>query len=155
MNLEFYKNSYLKDNYQPIFESNIPHREDSNADSNNPIRQSETKLFSNQNLYYTNFNQANKVTEDFIFEKPYDINQAKNNHVKFSNTQIPEVFDEVYIQRRINKAEINSPNGELAEKARAKDNCNSNQSFNPIVEMNRSKSRRVSSNNSNLNNKSI
>lgn len=112
--------------------------------------ESENKLFSNQNLYYTNTNQANNASENFNFEKPYNIGQAKSNNIKFSNTEIPEVFDDVYIQRRINKAEINSPNQESAGAIFVQgSNSNLSKSCNPIQELKRNRSRRVSSNKSN------
>jgi hypothetical protein len=145
-NLQF--SNFSKENPQPDFETQI---EEKAGNSNlNKQTDSENKLFSNQNLYYTNANQADNATENFIFEKPYNLSQAKNNNIKFSNTEIPEVFDDVYIQRRINKAEINSPNQESAGAIYVQgSNSNVSKGCNPIQELNRSGSRRVSSNNSN------
>jgi len=85
---------------------------------------SESKIFSNQNLYLTNSNikcnneyesKENIIRDSEVFEKPYSIfenkfkNNSNKNNLKFSNTDIPQVFDEIYIQKRINKAEIYSP----------------------------------------------
>jgi hypothetical protein len=103
-------------------------------------------------LYFTNnSNQNLNNNEDFIFEKPFNIDNykadnvaARNNHYKFSNTEIPEVLDECYIQKRINKAEINIPNGEFNNQIINNDKYILNQSFNPIQEI-QSNRRRVSS----------
>ncbi len=152
-------------NKQPSFESNFAYGGEKSYDNqktnNRLIRQFENKqLFSNKNLNYINANHANNAaSEDFNnFEKPFiSVNQARNNHIKFSNTEIPEVFDDVYIQRRINKAEINSPNHAFAEilNSNAAQENNSqyhvnDQSFNPPKQSSKSNIRRISSSNSNF-----
>lgn len=98
-------------------------------------------------------------TEDFDFERPYNVNNnlkanypLKNNQIKFSNTEIPEVFDEVYIQRRINKAEINSPNAGYTKDLNNQVHCipNQPQIFNPIQGFNKISPKNNSSNNSKI-----
>ena len=103
-------------------------------------------------MHFTNnSNQNLNNNQDFIFEKPFNIDNNKasnvfpnNNYYKFSNTEIPEVLDECYIQKRINKAEINIPNGEFNNQIINNDKYILNQSFNPIQEI-QSNIRRVSS----------
>lgn len=101
-------------------DSNIALRENSDNNSIYQRENSNNKLFSNQNLYYTNNNLIINNNDDLIFEKPFNVNNnfagnrlINDNHIKFSNKEIPEVFDETYIQRRINKAEINSPSDDF------------------------------------------
>ena len=70
-----------------------------------------------ENMQYKNYiKNVDDSNVNVNFEKPFNTKYnserpslSRNNNFKFSNTEIPEVFDESYIQRRINKAEINSP----------------------------------------------
>ncbi len=89
---------------------------------NNSVTSKNNKFLSNKNLY-NNFNRK------FNDNKPYNS--------KFSNTEIPKIFDGVYIQKRINKTEINySP----------KENINKN-NFEEIIEFQEN----ISNNDFNLN----
>lgn len=65
---------------------------------------------NNENIYYIDSNN-NKINLNDNFKNEFrgKITNNKHHNSKFSNTEIPEIFDECYIQKRINKAEINYP----------------------------------------------